>query len=222
MGSFTSRPFIEFSESTIRYRRNILIASSVSIAISHFNIGIDTKPVNFLGIPLTNLTIEHMKLIFFIIVLYQLIHFVWRCVDEWWSWRLRLAGDAEPKANDMNNDSTRIKSISEICQFTFCPDEPKYEDKLKRLLQQQISWSASSGNLDLSKLGDKLIETVYVASGLQHDLKRIDRFESSIKAYSIQQNLRFHIMEIGIPSFLALFSLYINYKDALDIFCKNL
>ncbi|MEZ8823382.1 hypothetical protein AB6E04_03415 [Vibrio amylolyticus] len=223
MGSFIDRPFIELSDQTIRYRRNILVSSCMAIAITAFNVGIDTeKPVNFLGIPLTGLTIEHVKLMMFLIIIYQLIHFLWRTYDEWWVWRLKLTDNQEPKGNGAYDDSTWIRSVYDIGQFTFCPLEPTYEKRLEQLLTQQVSFAnnpkdASHQNVDVDALANIFVEKVYATSGIKQDMARIDRFEKHVKGYSIQQNLRFHILEIGIPVVLSTIALVITFSATIDI-----
>ncbi|MGF1696584.1 hypothetical protein L4C54_12995 [Vibrio lamellibrachiae] len=223
MGSFKDRPFIELSEQTIRYRRNILITSCMAIAIITFNVGIDnSKPINFLGIPLTNITIEHVKLMMFFIIIYQLIHFLWRAYDEWWVWRLKLTDNGEPKGQGANDDSTWIRSVYDIGQFTFCPLEPTYEKRLEQLLTQQVKFAdnpkdTSYQELDADALAKIFVEKVYSSSGIKQDMERIDRFEKHIKGYSIQQNLRFHILEIGIPTALSAIALTLTFNATIEI-----
>ncbi|WJG26987.1 MULTISPECIES: hypothetical protein [Vibrio] len=220
MGKFTDRPFVEFSDQTVKYRRNLLFSSCIAIALVLFELDISPdKPINFLGLPLLNVSIKDIKLFLLVIIGYQLIHFLWRSWDEWWAWRLQLTDDAASTTNTSStyDDTTWIKSIRDIGKFTFYPDESKYEHRLEQLFKQQSKFfiqEFQKSNLPTPDYDDfykKLVDTVYIASGLQQDLRRIDRFDNSIKGYSIQQRLRYHLLEIGVPVVLGTIAIIINF-----------
>ncbi|QUJ68257.1 hypothetical protein KDD30_03710 [Photobacterium sp. GJ3] len=220
MSKFTDRPFIEFSDQTVKYRRNLLFISTILITLEWFPTAKIVPDKPFLGIPISGLELQDIAQVLCAVIAYQIIHFVWRVTDEWWSWRIQLAGTKEKDQNG-KNDSSHIKVISQICQFTYHPEHSSVESRINEVLKNRLKYFDD----EVQKLGltDEVVQTykqqvedvVLHSSGLAHEIERIHRFEQSIRGFSIQQQLRFHLLEIGLPIALSIIAIVLVLTDNL-------
>ncbi|MCW8332156.1 hypothetical protein MD588_25535 [Photobacterium sp. SDRW27] len=213
MGTFTDRPFIEFSDQTVKYRRNLLIFSCALFILIYNHVGIESgKSINFLGIPLSGLSINDVKLYLSLAVGYQLFHFLWRCWDEWWAWRLKLSGENLGLDGPVSGN-TYVKAISDVCAFTHFMPDVTIEQRIASVMTNRAKFLKDEvdryGLTDdvVSAHVESLEKVVNVDSGFARDIERIQRFEKHVRGYSIQQQLRFHALEIGVPVLLSIFSL---------------
>lgn len=83
--------FDDFSENTLRIRRNLLIVSSLALAYK-LN-GLTVSPDSSLfGVKFEGLTNGVIDQTFFWLIMYHLVHFGWNSVVNAQSWRIRVTG----------------------------------------------------------------------------------------------------------------------------------
>jgi hypothetical protein len=101
---------IEFSEWIGKIRLNLLMVSSLALAL--VILGIDVAPTNTLfGVSFENLSNDKLKWLLLAVNTYMWIHFGWLALDAFQGWRVRLTGsgviyEEKPQHNDADYDLT--------------------------------------------------------------------------------------------------------------------
>jgi len=80
----------DFSENTLRIRRNLFLASSIVLVYKLGGLRITEGQIA--GIKIENLSPELLDKCLFWIVTYLLIHFVWNAWTSFQEWLIRLTG----------------------------------------------------------------------------------------------------------------------------------
>lgn len=81
----------ELSENALKVRRNLLIASTISLFIAIAGLKLDPGST-FLGLKFVGLTDDLIRLGLTFVTLYLLLHFIWYVNDSFLEWRLRVTG----------------------------------------------------------------------------------------------------------------------------------
>jgi len=83
--------FEEFSDNTLKIRRNLMIIATLVLAYKLNSLTIDPESALF-GVKFINVTNSVIDQTFFWLVTYHLIHFSWNCTTHIQAWRIRITG----------------------------------------------------------------------------------------------------------------------------------
>lgn len=214
-------PFMDdFSENTLRIRRNLLAASSIALIYKVGGLTISEESTLF-GIKLDGLTPEKIDWILFLIVTYLLIHFLWNSISHFQEWRLRLTGSkvgfiTAARYGGEHEDSPPAPRQSTL--YYFLQEKMPQLDALKRsteeLERRANGWSDQVDNRIKETEIESLEATLkkYI-SDVQGDCTRIlqsldfikripvslNRFEKWFKLFHWSQIARWLVLEWGLP-----------------------
>lgn len=219
----------EFSEGASKIRRNLLIASIAAISIVQGGISIGPS-VSILGITLMGLTTDKVKIAVLSICLYTFLHFLWCAFDAFHGWRLRITGTRDAFFGSFSKEGADYQpdqKQSTLYNYWIHKSKNlnKKEEDLKRIIgdlkiwieKEKISDAAtpvtSTHTSRLNQLTTK-VETISAAIDvIQHTLEdpripvSLQRFDNAFKLFLVSQNLRWALIEAGLPLFLGLFGI---------------
>ncbi|MGS0498285.1 hypothetical protein ACU8V4_14185 [Pseudoalteromonas mariniglutinosa] len=209
--SYEKFPFVEFSDPTIKTRRNLLVSSFLACCFIFFDLGINATRTPFLFI--SGLERNELDIIFTVLITYFLISFTWSAWNEVIKWRLNLTVGHPSDPNSAHRKELAFRFLKCL------DDEPIYHaGKLQNLFQdipRQVEQQLRNINDDSVKryeLEQKLDEIkIFVqthwSNQLNNDFARIARFESWFWLYGKQQRVKFFTIDIGLPCVFGLISL---------------
>lgn len=230
----------DFSENTLRMRRNLLIFCSISLFYKLNGLTIATDSI-FFGVKFENLTNDAVNVALFALITYHFIHFLLNSFDHFIYLRLRITGSI------VNHITTAKFSHEEEDS----PDDPKQSTLYNYWLEtarRLTKWSAFSEEIEgLKKQQDEFIKLVEenqdnlnqpnIVNKLRNsapnftnkldslstklnEVEKIftnNRIETSLKRfdkwfwfYQNQQIFRWAIIELGLPIVLGIWSLYLT------------
>lgn len=107
-----------------RIRRNLLIASAISVCFTYFKL-IPAKDSTLLGgFKFENLTPDTIYFLLLLFVLYEFVHYLWLVANKLMYWRIRLTGtnpgevrDNQGAMSDSHNDPYDYKGKQENSNF---------------------------------------------------------------------------------------------------------
>ena len=152
---------IEFTESVQKIRKNIILSSFISLFITIGGVQIDPEST-FFGLKFSDLSNELIYNGLLIILIYLLIHFLWRSYDTLQEWEVRVTGAKGAfKRADIND-------IDEAIHPSY-PSDPR-NSTLYYWWATQAKKIASVRD-DISSSQDKLLELENVIHQLREDKK---------------------------------------------------
>jgi hypothetical protein len=156
----------ELTVNVWKVRTNLIIASSISIAVALADLRIDPGST-FLGLKFFGLTDNLVRALLLIITGYLLIHFLWSALDAFLEWRLRITG-------------TRLAFVT---AGTFAKEHADYpnDPRQSTLYSWWVLEAQRIGNMSYNlKILQDLIEN------LDHDLR--EKYTSGADALNIANN----------------------------------
>ncbi len=226
-------PFMDdFSENTLRIRRNLIAAASIGLIFKLGNMKISADSSLF-DIKLDGLTSEKVDWILFIILAYLFIHFLWNSFSHFQEWKLRLTGsnltfqtssfwgsdyDDSPMSprqstlyvflmGNMTIITELQKQLDEIKHRT-----SNWEDAVEKRLEDQ-STTNFEGIIKphLDSLNDVLKRITQKLNYLNRIPISLCRFEKSFKLFHWGQSARWLVLEWLLPLGLGLWSIYLVF-----------
>ncbi|WP_064792375.1 hypothetical protein [Shewanella woodyi] len=193
--SFEKKPFVELSDATLRTRRNLLLASSIALILTIFDVQILSARTPLLIV--SGLENSEILSIFLLLITYFSIAFLWSSWNEVMKWRLHLTV-GHPQTNE-NQVALRILKVLD--------DEPQYHaGKLKNMIDHSFQQIISSRNSE-SEMPDHTVVSEWKHT-INEDIKRIEYFEKWFWAYGKQQRLKFTLIDIGLPLIVSAIAVY--------------
>ncbi|GHB71344.1 hypothetical protein GCM10008107_21110 [Psychrosphaera saromensis] len=193
----------QFTQTTRTVRRNLLIASSIAIALSVEGM----KFKSFFGIDFTDqatavLAIGAISLIAF----YEFFSFLTYGVIDHRSWVLK-ANSIFYSHSDYNHIDIRKKLQS-------------IDDQLGYIRGKMSSDDDSVVNAIKSQAGviDRVV--IDVESNITTFLKDLAKFRSQMNALNYMQLGRIYLLDWGVPLFMGFFSFYVNL-ESMKIFTRT-
>lgn len=209
--SFPEKPFIEFSRNTLAIRRNLMIASAVTIISVVYGISLPSE-LHIGGGVVKGLDQAAIEQVLFVLQLYLLAHYLLNAVDEVLQWRLRLA------AGKPFNGSFGAEGSANVPLRTIISDERTYYtgehllealDQAEKDLKKPETWKAAvevaeQVGIDAARAETLLANAIKEWHGhIQYDLRGVLRFEQFTAAYGRYQTLRLWCLEVGLPVAMA-------------------
>jgi hypothetical protein len=219
--------FLEFSEPTLKARRNLLAVATIAAAFWWWDLALAPNPT-VMGVQLQNFSGRALAWGFLWAVTYLLGHFVWLAWDALQEWRLRISGTrlayittarAGSEHADAPNDprqSTlygwwldqhrmigRMKEVAEKTTAILDTWANAYPSALDTQTRAQLS--AIQTNTSHLATATKNTEAVYQAMRVPVSL---ERFEAWFLRFQSSQNCRWILLEFGVPTLLGLVAIY--------------
>jgi hypothetical protein len=226
--------FIEFSENAFKIRKNLMIASVISIVVVLADLQINSDS-SILGLKFVRLSDEILTRGLIAVTLYLLLHFVWSSFDGFVEWRLRLTGTrvvfqtaafvsssdgdypTDPRQSTLYNwwkyerrsfqDSSLLKKMESLSSKIV-----QFETRLKDPTQPLQDPHNTLSNLQVlvSQLKDA-VESA--AKNLNSDriVVSLNRFDSWFKLFLRSQNLRWLVIEFLFPVLLGCYALLLLF-----------
>jgi hypothetical protein len=219
----------ELPELVQKLRRNLLISSSFALIYYFADIRIErTAP---LGIEISGLSQTVIDVCLLALVFYNLLHFLWHCIDYIGLWRIHLTGTnvlfgtstfLGSKNGDYPSDPRRSNLymwwqeqaplIGNLSQTAKILEETasqlgtaaaKYEPLSEGLSAKFFSEHAATLAKQVTEVDTRLyhLENILKSSRITVSLERFDRWFRNFKRSQI---LRLLVMEFGLPCMLAI------------------
>ncbi|WP_143047814.1 hypothetical protein [Variovorax sp. YR266] len=148
-----SKPVVlETTDYVAKIRQNLMIASTVTIAILFFGVHA-AESQSFIGLTLEKLSTQKLKIGLLAINGYILVHFLWLMFDAFQSWRIRLTGSGAlyGHRSSFRSDESTLSTIRGNPHCTTggqrlpagAPTKPRERGwiKLLPILKTTIRWS---------------------------------------------------------------------------------
>lgn len=216
--------FLEFADSTLKARRNLLSFATIAIAFGWWHLALSSSPTLF-GVQLQNLSTEVVAWGLLWTVLYLLVHFVWLAWDTLQEWRLRQTGTrltmaAAARWGNAEEDSPSDPRQSTL--YTWWHEQQRHlghskevADSTRETLRPWIEQGLPGDVDDKTKALLLAISTnVEVLQGaISHATKvleshrppvSLDRFDGAFRRFARSQNLRWILVEFGVPVLVGL------------------
>ncbi len=210
--------FLEFTESTARARRNLLFAGCLGIAFWYWGLKLTNSP-SVLGLQVENLSPRVFVWGLLWALTYLLAHFLWLAWDSLQEWRLRRSGMkraypaglwADPNADyptdprystlyrwwqersreagDLVGASAELRAAIEVFDASRDKGPPPGLDRAEftTLLTQ------------IHQLGEKLKAGLELQQSLRVPVS-LERFDLAFRSFLLSQNLRWLLLEVGVP-----------------------
>ncbi|CAI3787469.1 hypothetical protein AHFPHNDE_01133 [Pseudomonas sp. MM227] len=227
----------DISETASKLRRNLLLVSVVVIALI---VG-DVQPgseVSVFGIKLTGLTSYKIMVGLWVLLAYNLIHYLWYCYELYSEWALRITGTRlafvtggkygklgadypdDPRQSTLYTwwlqQSTSMVSYNELLYRVdnSIQNFSKHTDRLQALdmtTAGTVSTSIQGMRDTLEQARNCLasVEAVLTDARVPESLQRFDnRFKMLLKS----QNLRLVLVEVAMPIGLALIAAFYLFR----------
>ncbi|AZR83007.1 hypothetical protein [Thiomicrospira sp. S5] len=194
--------FLMHDTNTKVIRAQLFFLSVVSIILvcSQIKIG---EGSSILGIKLKGLTSEHIYILLLLLLVYQLVHFVWASSESFMEWRLRQTaldtgglgrGGLEIKERDISGE------VRQTTIYAFLLNSTQYS--LKRLQDNINVLTEENAEKTYKEIEN---EVKNLEDSINH--KRLDeamwRFDNWFLMFCKFQNWRWLILEFSLPVILA-------------------
>lgn len=236
------QPFAaDFTENVRKIRMNLMIVSFISLVIFYAKINIESDST-FFGLKFKGINDNLITVILVILLIYNLVHFIWCAIDNILEWWLRLTGTRvafitgfkwDNKYKDSPNDprqstlytwwlnnSFHIPNL-EIEFRNLQQKTQEYVDKLEGLDEinpnQRISVNSSVQDL-INKLKqlDGSFEKLKEIISSERITVSLKRFDNIFYFFLKNQNIRWIVFEIGLPILLGIWGvvcLIVKFKQ---------
>lgn len=188
-------PVFVMHDSNTKVIRAQLFFLSISLSfLSTSSINL-SKQSSVLGIGIEGLELDHLLLVISAVVVYQLIHFVWVSWESFAEWKLRLTA---LDTGGWGGGGISIAAEDE--------DTKVRQTTLYAYIVDIFDHTLSSGDKD------KAIEDVTKMLADSRIEDALARFDDSFKMFCRMQNIRWLVIEFGLPLLLGIISLYFAAK----------
>lgn len=213
----------QFVDDALKVRRNLMVASLVSLFAVLGNVRVDPNST-VLGLKLLGLNAKLINVGTFVVTLYLLGHFAWYVWDAFFEWRLRVTGTKvahqtiailgsedgdypdDPRQSTLYNWwLAQAKSMQSVPAAV--ANLRSFVDEARAEIHKVTTASPYNGEI-LRKLeavrqsADKVdscmraIETVVTSNRVPVSL---ERFDSWFKMFLQSQNIRWAVVDAGVP-----------------------
>lgn len=216
----------EFPEHTIKVRRNLLAASSISIFLILSGAHLDTESA-ILGFKFIGATDTHIRTGLLLVTGYFFIHFLWLAWDYFLEWRLRITGTRlafitgarftsgeadypdDPRQSTLYSwwmgEAKRVGNINVKIE-TFNAAMKSYEEKLRALLENPGEFDNLNNALrahteTLSRTQElknsiAYLQDTFTSNRIPVSLRRFDNW---FQLFLRSGNLRWFVVDALIP-----------------------
>ncbi|CAH6933437.1 conserved membrane hypothetical protein [Vibrio chagasii] len=231
----------ELSDYARKIRNNLMMLSVVTIALTLGGLELDTSS-SIVGLKFKNLDSRSMFLGLLAINAYMLVHFIWVSIDAFQEWGLRVSGTklafittaklsseygdypSDPRQSSLYQwwaeQANSIGSISELLD-TLNKKLETLENDVRNGLEEKGEHStnianscASIGRLSKSihdlQRGIRVAEETISSQRIPVSLKRYD---SRFKLFLKTQNLRWLVLELGLPILMGFIAIVLLIKQ---------
>lgn len=172
-------------------RAQLFFLSIALIFMSTSNVTL-SEDSSILGIGIKGLELDHLIALIASVVLYQLVHFVWVSWESLVEWRLRLTalgtGSWGGNGLKVSYEDEALK-VRQTTLYAYIID----------VLDSKLNQS------EAEKFSSEIAETL----NADHVQKALLRFDSSFKMFCRIQNIRWIVIEFGVPLALGLTGLFL-------------
>lgn len=183
-------------------RAQLFLVSAMTV--TYISMGLEiSADSSFLGLKFNNLNEGHIQAGLLVILIYQIIHFVWLSWDALFEWRLRITGTKTVFSTGMKfgsgeadfPDDPRQSTLYNFYYSNMLPNITKEFNKLKEAANTPDDKSFRETQSQLNLVHKQLNSRRLKVS--------INRFDNWYKYFLISQNLRWLVIEFGFPIILA-------------------
>ena len=219
----------DFSPATQRLRTYVILLSSISLVVGLYDLRI-ADGSTIIGLRLEGLDDHLARRVLFVTLAYSAIHFVWSAWDSFAEWRLRITGTrtayttasfyassdadypSDPRQSTLSNwwadrasmigsvdqrlenIERALESLKENCAEISDANERTALENIKGTIQQ-----IENRHTELRNAVKAMNETL-VSNRLAVSLRRFDSWQ---EYFLRSQNLRWIIIELGLPALLS-------------------
>lgn len=225
----------EFSDYVRRLRGNLVFISFISISLIIGGLEIDPTS-SILGLKFKGLDNSSLMLGLAILNTYMLFHFLWCSFDAFQEWGMRVTGTrlsfittarlssehgdypSDPRQTSLyhwwKDQANKIGSLSEpIIEINSKLEV--WEKKVKEALESQgnpnavnVCMAINRVSTDITKLKSS-IETVSKTIESTRIPASLERFDNRFQLFLRSQNLRWLVLELGLPIIMGLTSVFL-------------
>lgn len=212
--SVLGEPIIEdFSENTLKIRRNLIVVSFIVLFFKLGDVQIDFAESTIFGLRFSNIDSKDITYGLFFLTFYLLAHFIWSGLDTVREWRLRLAATWKKPAIErlgymdahIDHDSPNDPINSNPYKWFYT-----YRNELAMILQTYKKLDEELKNHN--RTSNDLIEAVRRAVK-ELDRKslhrrrsemeiRLERYDKGLRCYNLSRSLMFFIIELTLPALM--------------------
>ena len=227
-------PFMEdFSDNTLRIRRNLLAVTSVTLFYKLGGLSINNGSALF-GIKLDGLTPEKVDWAFFLTLTYLFAHFFWNSLDHFKEWQLRLTGSkvafiTAAKWGGEHEDTPDKPRQSTL--YTFLLGKRHVSEELQKQIadieRRMAAWPGEEGAGEApsaTNLKPHVDSVMEVMKGVKQKLTYLDRipvslarFEKGFRSFRASQSARWLVLEWGMPLALGVWALFLTFPYTLSL-----
>lgn len=225
-------PFpIEMSPVAERVRRNLLIASFITIFALWNDLKININPNN-LGVTIDGLDTSLIYTVLLIILIYELLYFMSYVISHYQYWCIRLTGTdlVHEDLIGFGGSNPKKDLVSDRKQSNFYNwwlERSKYTKKLEPLFQQCEENIKKRQHLLDSDAGlktqvNEIINTINAINATPEDEieNRLEKFTKTYKTMTRIQCFRWFFLEAGLPIMIGLCAIIWLMVD-MFIICKQ-
>lgn len=212
--------FIQFTDETINIRRNLIIASFITLIYKLSDLTITAFTPLGIQINKNSLSNNHLDKILCCIVCYHFIHFFWQGYDTLKEYRIRATGTrlfhittaefADNRADYTNN----LRQSSLLNWFLGLLHTLDYNIKDIQKIRDEKENSGEI-NLKLQEINNNISELNTLLIEQDNIDIRLKRFEKYFIRFSKSQMLRFLLIEFLFPICVGCWSIYITFPHFL-------
>lgn len=212
-------PFMDdFSENTLRIRRNLIVAASITLILKLGKLEIGSS-ISASGLTVKNVSPEKIDFILFVILIYLVIHFFWNSINNFQEWRLRLSVSkvafmTASKYSGVYEDAPNDPHQSTLFYYLLGKRKGSLTDTHNQLAN---AVSKLSDNENTNKI-QQLEEIKRRADQINDNLKflnripvSLSRFEKHFKLFHWSQSARWIVLEWALPILLGLWAIYLVF-----------
>jgi len=220
----------DFTDYTRKLRMNLIVASFIGLAVVYGHVSI-LPSSSFFGLTFKGINDRLILTMLLLINIYTTVHFLWNAMDHLLEWRIRLSGARSTiqtmgTFSDDYSDYPRESRQSTLYNWWLqaARDLPHVKEKMDKLhihfekIEGEISAAVKAApaplgtdvtghinglRLDLNELTRALQRTADVLDSPRITVS-LSRFDSAFRQMLTSQNLRWLILELGLPAVMGI------------------
>jgi len=199
----------DFSESSHRVRRNLLIFSTISLFVSLSNAKF--SKINILGSEIEGINSLSIYFMLLVILLYHWLHFSWLAYEHYQYNIVALSAIPADEKHDLTWDEIKVdKKDSWNLYLWWRRNSDDFNKKLERI-KKLINDGDSKDKIDLEQFESHFKSLTKIKYSLE-------KFDKCYKNYAKTARFRWLIIEIKFPIALGLLSIVLNLIHIVDMF----
>lgn len=207
--NFLKNPYLQYSDKTVRIRRNLLIIFVLAYFL--MVVGVDIENIHLGVVKVQLLQIKPVVSLLLVINVYQLFYFLWCSWDEYWKHRLGLIKEIVGHYQDRDTDELTLSAAMKCTDsdLQFHPDYRYMDQRLTNAINQIVS--RLEQDIEKEDVARRAVNAFNnnIGSIIKNDVARLVMFENSFKYYHWQEIARFFIIEFGLPVVVSIYSIYL-------------